>query len=1095
MRCKRNLATANKIFEIAFQLGGQISPSMHQAFNEARNAMGDMRENSGKTNKVMAAMKVAAGIAAAGIGTVTSALGAAIKTADEYNNAMNQLQASTGASAKEMAEIKNISKNLYNQNLGEDFNDLADAVSTTRQVTQLQGKDLQKVTRDALIYRDVFGEDISQSIKASDTMMKNFGITSSQSYNLLAQGAQKGLNKSDELIDSANEYAPYFSQLGFSANDMFNTFSTGLKNGAFNLDKVGDAIKEFNIRSKDGSKNTMAAYAALGLEGNKLTQTFAKGGPEAQKAFTKVVNAIGKVKDPAKQSALAVSLFGTQAEDLEIGVIKSFGHVKSQFNMAKKTMESIKDVKYDTVGQAIQGIGRKLYTGFILPIGEYALPAFQSFSNYLNASIPKVTNVIKKGFSGFKDVFKNVSAAILPFKDGIKSYLQVLGSIFSGIKNLVLTFSPYVKSAVGSIVTFIKQIFGQVATFWSQNGQQIIAAVKNVFSIITAVIKFALPFVLMIVRSIWGNIKGVITGSLNIIMGAIKIFAGLFTGDFRKMWEGIKQLFSGAIKFAWNLVNLMFYGKILGGIKALAKGSIKSIGGMWTSIKTFFSGGVKKVDEKIISLANKMRGGFGKAKNAVVGIAKEMWSGVKTHFNNIVAGAKALPGRIGKGVKSMAHKALDGVISMGNSLLIGLGKVINGVINGLKWVGKELGIDVNISNWKVPQYAHGTNGHPGGLAVLGDGGGPELYRTPNGQVGLSPGTDTMMYLPKGTQVIPHKETAQILQQVPMYAKGTGVSNAIKAGKDWVKDKASSVANEATDIFSMITSPKKMFNSIAEKFGVTQIANVMGYFKTLANGSYNFVKDGAINWLKKKTANFGANMANVSGGAKAWIPQIKLAAAQMKVDLSKSELAGIIAQINRESSGNASIIQSSQVVDVNTLNGNPARGLLQYIPQTFKAYAVKGFGDITNGYHQLLAFFNNSNWRSDLPYGKSGWGPSGGRRFANGGPVRTNDAVLVGEEGPELIEGRFGSRVYNSRETRGLLSNIKDFANKTNLGPSMSKSISLQVSYAPVVHAKDKTAKLEILNALKQDRLSFKKFLLDILKEVENDKLNVSFESL
>ncbi|EAH2076665.1 hypothetical protein D4937_16285, partial [Listeria monocytogenes] len=83
-----------------------------------------------------------------------------------------------------------------------------------------------------------------------------------------------------------------------------------------------------------------------------------------------------------------------------------------------------------------------------------------------------------------------------------------------------------------------------------------------------------------------------------------------------------------------------------------------------------------------------------------------------------------------------------------------------------------------------------------------------------------------------------------------------------------------------------------------------------------------------------------------------------------------------AQIQRESGGNQKIIQSSAVVDVNTLSGNPARGLLQYIPQTFKSYAVKGHGNILSGYDQLLAFFNNSTWQRDLPYGKRGWGPRG-----------------------------------------------------------------------------------------------------------------------
>ncbi|MGY3315283.1 SLT domain-containing protein [Peribacillus simplex] len=84
----------------------------------------------------------------------------------------------------------------------------------------------------------------------------------------------------------------------------------------------------------------------------------------------------------------------------------------------------------------------------------------------------------------------------------------------------------------------------------------------------------------------------------------------------------------------------------------------------------------------------------------------------------------------------------------------------------------------------------------------------------------------------------------------------------------------------------------------------------------------------------------------------------------------------MAQIKRESGGNEKIVQSSAVWDVNTAAGNPARGLLQYIPQTFNAYKMKGHNNIYSGFDQLLAFFNNSTWRRDLPYGRRGWGPRG-----------------------------------------------------------------------------------------------------------------------
>lgn len=152
-----------------------------------------------------------------------------------------------------------------------------------------------------------------------------------------------------------------------------------------------------------------------------------------------------------------------------------------------------------------------------------------------------------------------------------------------------------------------------------------------------------------------------------------------------------------------------------------------------------------------------------------------------------------------------------------------------------------------------------------------------------------------------------------------------------------------------------------------------------------------------NWLKK---NNGGGSQNKS--ASKWKSDIKRAAKQMKVNLSGKELNGIVSQIQRESNGNAGVTQGN-IGDINNAKGTPAQGLLQYVPSTFKSYAVKGHGNIKSGYDQLLAFFNNKNWRRDLPYGKSGWGPSGGRRFATGGLINSSGFYQLAEERhPEFV---------------------------------------------------------------------------------------------
>lgn len=112
----------------------------------------------------------------------------------------------------------------------------------------------------------------------------------------------------------------------------------------------------------------------------------------------------------------------------------------------------------------------------------------------------------------------------------------------------------------------------------------------------------------------------------------------------------------------------------------------------------------------------------------------------------------------------------------------------------------------------------------------------------------------------------------------------------------------------------------------------------------------------------------------------WKDDIRKAAKAMGVNISESDVNGIASLIKNESGGDPKIQQ--QIQDVNS-GGNEAQGLLQYVPSTFDAYKVKGHDDIHNGYDQLLAFFNNKNWKQDYnPNG--GWGPTGGKRKGGSG---------------------------------------------------------------------------------------------------------------
>ncbi|MEN3090706.1 MAG: peptidoglycan DD-metalloendopeptidase family protein [Staphylococcus pseudoxylosus] len=151
----------------------------------------------------------------------------------------------------------------------------------------------------------------------------------------------------------------------------------------------------------------------------------------------------------------------------------------------------------------------------------------------------------------------------------------------------------------------------------------------------------------------------------------------------------------------------------------------------------------------------------------------------------------------------------------------------------------------------------------------------------------------------------------------------------------------------------------------------------------------------MDWLKK---NNGGGSAKKS--ASKWKSDIRKAAKEMGVSVSKGDVNGIASLINAESGGDAGVTQNPALKDGNS-GANLAQGLLQYVPSTFKAYAKKGHTNIKSGYDQLLAFFNNKNWKSDYnPNG--GWGPTGARKFATGGIIRTDGLYNLAEDGHEEV---------------------------------------------------------------------------------------------
>ncbi|MBS1014115.1 NlpC/P60 family protein [Levilactobacillus brevis] len=154
--------------------------------------------------------------------------------------------------------------------------------------------------------------------------------------------------------------------------------------------------------------------------------------------------------------------------------------------------------------------------------------------------------------------------------------------------------------------------------------------------------------------------------------------------------------------------------------------------------------------------------------------------------------------------------------------------------------------------------------------------------------------------------------------------------------------------------------------------------------------------GMMGWIEKHLSPLLDSGGDASGGSVS-SALIRKAASMMGVHPSGADIANIERVIQHESGGNAKAINNW---DSNAKAGTPSKGILQFIDPTFQHYAMKGHKNIYSDLDQLLAMFNDTNWRSDVHTG--GWGPTGAVRREKGGKLAKNQLSIVGEKGWELF---------------------------------------------------------------------------------------------
>lgn len=411
-----------------FEEMGESARQMGEDTSDSARSLEELRESTEKTNQSVersqksfinwgSAVKLAiAGVvtvAATAFGAIAAGTGAATSFGIEYKKASNDIQAQTGATKEEMEGLSDAMKQVYADNFGEDMNDVAEAIATVKKNIGGTDDEIRQATEEAIAFRDTFGYEVPESTRAASALIKHFGVDAKTAYDLMAKGAQNGLDYSGELIDNIDEYSVQFAKAGLSANEMFNIMAAGYDAGSWNLDKIGDAVKELNIRLVDGSDTTKAGLEAIGMNADEVAKKMSKGGETAKKTYKQVVDKLADMDDQQARNIAGVNLFGTMWEDLGPEVVAQLAVLEGAYDDVSGTMDKINDVKYDDAKSALEALKRKTQVSLLLPISEDIMPAISGATDAAIGYIDQLANAYENhGVNGLLDEAGEVFAEI-----------------------------------------------------------------------------------------------------------------------------------------------------------------------------------------------------------------------------------------------------------------------------------------------------------------------------------------------------------------------------------------------------------------------------------------------------------------------------------------------------------------------------------------------------------------------------------------------------------------------------------------------------------------------------------------------------------
>lgn len=582
----------------------------------------------------------------------------------------------TGAAAE---QTKNIIKDVFTSGVGESMDQVAEAVMTVKKnLDNLSETDMKKLTEQALTLDTLYGIDMNETLRGVNSLMQQFGLDAQTAMDYIVSGTQNGLDKTSELGDNLAEYSGKFAQAGYSAEEYFQLLNNGLDGGAYNLDKVNDAINEVTTRLADGTMgDSIESYSQ---NTQNLFTAWQQGGATQKQVIDSIVSDIQNTTSQQDALNLAATAFGTMAEDGNLKFITSLSSVGNTYTdvtgkandlyNATTTSQQNMDAAMRQAKESLAPVGDKINEIAVVAIPQ-AAEAFANFASYVSEHGAEIVSIIAGIGAGF--IAWNIGSII----SGVTTALTTMKTAVIGV-NAAVAANP-----IGALVTILAIVITSIVTFiatnedaraaignaWNSIRDGISDAIEKVKGFLNNVIDFVKEnwqaLLLLLVnpfagafKLLYDNCEGFRETVDNLVLNITTAFTNMKTGietTVGNIKTAIVDGFNNAIEFIKSLPGqAVDWGKNI--LKGLVDGITNTVGEVVDAVKGAagkISGAFKDFFD-IHSPSRLMRDEIGKQISAGIAV------GITDNQKEAIKAANGLSDRVSSAFDGVVQGAVSG---------------------------------------------------------------------------------------------------------------------------------------------------------------------------------------------------------------------------------------------------------------------------------------------------------------------------------------------------------------------------------------------------------------------------------------------------